>query len=227
MKKLLSIILIPVLIAAVLPLMEVFAAPEESVAPVAPASPVPSASSDVFADVKKDDYYYDAVKWAKEEKIAAGTTASSFSPSEICTRAQVLAFLYRASGRPEISSEKNPFEDIGPSNYYYKPVLWAIEKGISVGTSSTTFSPDSECTRAQIITFLWRSQGSPNRSDIYYDTISKHFPGAYYVKALAWAYGKDVISDEAVASSTFEGFPAEPCSRADAVYYIYKAISKK
>ena len=109
-----------------------------------------------FVDVPSGSYYEDAVDWAVANGITTGTDAAHFSPDGICTRAQAVTFLWRAAGRPAPESRTMPFTDVPADSYYYDAVLWAVENGITKGTSSTTFSPDDTCTRAQIVTFLWR-----------------------------------------------------------------------
>ena len=110
-----------------------------------------------FTDVAADAYYYDAVLWAVENGITAGTSATAFSPDAICSRAQIATFLWRSSGSPAPASGEMPFTDVAADAYYYDAVLWAVENGITTGTSTTAFSPGNDCTRAQIVTFLWRS----------------------------------------------------------------------
>ena len=112
-----------------------------------------------FNDVKPGDYFYDAVNWAVEKGITTGTSATTFSPNASCTRAQIVTFLWRASGSPEPKTASNPFTDVAANAYYCKAVLWAVENGITTGTSATTFSPGAPCTRAQGVTFLWRANG--------------------------------------------------------------------
>jgi len=114
-----------------------------------------------FADVAGDAYYADAVTWAVDKGITAGTTATTFSPDAACTRAQAVTFLWRAAGSPAPKSDANPFTDVKADAYYYDAVLWAVENGITAGTTAATFSPDATCTRAQIVTFLWRAQKAP------------------------------------------------------------------
>ena len=106
-----------------------------------------------FADVKEGDYFYKAVLWAKEMDITSGTTARTFSPYTICTRAQCMTFLWNAKGRPPASAAAS-FEDISPKDYYYYAVLWARANNITSGTTPTTFGPNRPCTRAQVVTFL-------------------------------------------------------------------------
>ena len=119
--------------------------------------PAPTESKNPFTDVKEGTYYYNAVLWAVEKGITNGTSATTFSPEEVCTRAQAVTFLWRAAGKPAPTESKNPFTDVKESEYYYNAVLWAVEKGITNGTSKTTFAPDDTCTRAQTVTFLFRA----------------------------------------------------------------------
>ncbi len=124
----------------------------------AAGSPKPASNSNPFTDVKAGAYYYDAVLWAVEKGITSGTSATTFSPDASCTRGQTVTFLYRAAGSSKPASNSNPFTDIMAGAYYYDAVLWAVEKGITSGTSATTFAPDSTVTRGQTVTFLYRSQ---------------------------------------------------------------------
>ena len=126
----------------------------------AAGSPAPAVKKCPFTDVKDDAYYYDAVMWAVENEITAGTSATTFGPNESCTRAQVVTFLYRYAGSPRVSEKGLIFTDVSSGAYYCTAVLWAVEKGVTEGTSATTFSPSSICTRAQIVTFLYRAIGS-------------------------------------------------------------------
>ena len=110
-----------------------------------------------FVDVPDDAYYYDAVYWAVDQGITTGTSETTFSPDDPCTRAQAVTFLWRAAGEPAPASTENPFTDVISGEYYYNAVLWAIEKGITKGTGETTFSPGDDCLRSQIVTFLYRA----------------------------------------------------------------------
>ena len=123
----------------------------------AAGKPAPTESKSPFTDVKESEYYYNAVLWAAEKGITNGTSATTFSPEEDCTRAQAVTLLWRAAGKPAPTESKNPFTDVKESEYYYNAVLWAVEKGITNGTSETTFAPDDTCTRAQAVTFLFRA----------------------------------------------------------------------
>lgn len=117
--------------------------------------------SNPFVDVIKGQYYYDAVLWAAENGITGGTSANTFSPDANCSRGQVVTFLYRMIGSPEPAAITLPFADVKTSDYFYKPVKWAYGSKITGGTSDTTFSPDETCSRAQVVTFLWRTAGQP------------------------------------------------------------------
>ena len=114
-------------------------------------------SRNPFQDVPDDAYYFEAVNWAVANNVTNGTSETTFSPNVGCTRAQVVTFLWRAAGQPEPTEGTNPFTDVKEGAYYYKAVLWAVEKGITNGTSETTFEPNEDCTRAQVVTFLFRA----------------------------------------------------------------------
>ena len=110
-----------------------------------------------FTDVPAGEWYAEPVLWALENNITTGASATSFNPNGQCQRAQVVTFLHRAAENPEPSSVKNPFTDVKSSDFFYKPVLWAVEKGITNGISATAFGPTSPCNRAQVVTFLYRA----------------------------------------------------------------------
>ena len=169
-----------------------------------------------FNDVKSGDYFYDAVNWAVEKGITTGTSATTFSPNASCTRAQIVTFLWRASGSPEPKTASNPFTDVAANAYYCKAVLWAGENGITTGTSATTFSPDAPCTRAQGVTFLWRANGSKAASAAasFTDVASD----AYYAPAVAWAAEQNVTGG--VGNGLFS--PDTTCTRAQNVSMLYR-----
>ena len=123
--------------------------------------PDPPEPKPAFVDVFANDYFYEAVQWAAEQGIALGTSETTFSPNDACTRAQAVTFLWRAAGSPAPKGTVNPFKDVASGKYYYDAVLWAAEQGIALGTGVTTFSPNDACTRAHAVTFLWRAAGSP------------------------------------------------------------------
>ena len=140
-----------------------------------------------FADMPaKGNWAHDPIDWAVSNEITNGTSASTFSPEEGCTRAQVVTFLWRAAGQPDPVSSENPFSDVREGAYYYNAVLWAVEKGITNGTSDKTFSPDDTCTRAQIVTFLWRYEGEPAPTSID-NPFTDVKTSAYFGNAVLWA----------------------------------------
>ena len=169
-----------------------------------------------FNDVKPGDYFHDAVNWAVEKGITTGTSATTFSPNASCTRAQIVTFLWRASGSPEPKTASNPFTDVAANAYYCKAVLWAVENGITTGTSATTFSPGAPCTRAQGVTFLWRANGSKAASAAasFTDVASD----AYYAPAVAWAAEQNVTGG--VGNGLFS--PDTTCTRAQIVSMLYR-----
>ena len=121
----------------------------------AAGSPEPTASEMTFTDVKADAYYYKAVLWAVENKITSGMSDTLFAPDATCSRSQIVTFLYRMQNSPESKAE-NPFTDVKADAYYANAVLWAVENGVTTGASATTFDPAGDCTRGQIVTFLYR-----------------------------------------------------------------------
>ena len=122
----------------------------------AAGTPEPNWTNSPFTDVKPSHYYFKAVLWAAENGITNGTTETTFSPNETCTRGQIVTFLWRFEGEPEPQPSTNPFTDVKEKHYFYKPVMWAVETGVTKGTSATSFSPNETCTRVQIVTFLYR-----------------------------------------------------------------------
>ena len=138
-----------------------------------------------FSDVSKDAYYYDAVLWAAKEGITDGTSETTFSPDASGTRAQMVTFLWRAAGSPEPKSTSCAFTDVDLNSYYGKAVLWAVEQGITNGTSETTFSPDATCSRAQMATFLCRMADGKTigTTNAFTDVAANQ----YYTKAVQWA----------------------------------------
>jgi hypothetical protein len=123
----------------------------------AAGKPEPHSNTNPFADVAEGQYYYKAVLWAVEQGITTGTAAGRFSPDSGCTRGQVVTFLWRAAGKPEPANEAHPFADVRAGEYYETPVIWAVENRVTTGTAADRFSPAATCTRAQIVTFLYRA----------------------------------------------------------------------
>ena len=181
---------------------------------------VKSSMVNPFSDVKSGDYFYDAVLWAVENGITNGTSATEFSPKAGCTRGQVVTFLWRAAGEPEPTSSKNPFTDVRSNGYYYKAVLWAVEKGITNGTDKTHFSPNATCTRGQIVTFLWRSSGSPSAGSATnpFDDVKKT---DYYYDAVLWAVSRGITK----GTDKTHFSPRATCTRGQVVTFIYRSVS--
>ena len=174
----------------------------------------------VFVDVPEGSYYEEAVDWAVEKGITTGTGNNYFTPDGICTRAQAVTFLWRVAGSPTPKTEAMVFEDVLDGSYYYEAVLWAVENGITVGTSATTFSPELTCSRAHIVTFLWRAANSPSvkMANPFTDVAAD----AYYIDAVLWA-----VKHKITVGTTLSTFsPDEGCTRAQIVTFLYRAHSK-
>ncbi len=171
-----------------------------------------------FVDVPAGSYYEDAVIWAVDKGITTGTSATTFNPNGICTRAQAVTFLWRAAGSPAAKSSAMPFADVKAGSYYYDAVLWAVEQGITKGTSDTMFSPDTTCTRAQIVTFLWRAGGSPavSGNSAFTDVAAD----AYYAAAVTWAEKNDITGG--IGGGLFGS--NNNCTRAQIVTFIYRSV---
>ena len=183
--------------------------PDEPVVPVNP-----------FTDVEEDDFFYAPVLWAVEKGVTTGATETTFNPNGKCQRAAVVTFLWRAAGSPEPTITENPFTDVEEKDFFYKAVLWAVEKNITTGTSATEFSPMKECNRAQVVTFLYRAMGEP-------EVTSTNNPFAD-VKADAW-YGPAVLW--AVENGITNGMSANEfgvnttCNRAQVVTFLYRTLA--
>ena len=182
------------------------------------ATPPPAPTVNPFVDVPSGVYYEEAVLWAVDKGITKGTDTTHFSPNGICTRAQAVTFLWRAAGSPAAKSGAMPFTDVKAGSYYETAVLWAVENGITKGTTATTFSPEQNCSRAQIVTFLWRSEKSPAAGTVNPFTDVK--ASAYYVDAVLWAVKKDVT--KGTTATTFS--PNDNCTRAQIVTFLYRAM---
>ena len=174
----------------------------------------------VFVDVPEGSYYEEAVNWAVEKGITTGTDATHFSPNGICTRAQAVTFLWRAAGSPAAKSAVMPFTDVKAGSYYYDAVLWAVENGITKGSSETMFSPDATCSRAQIVTFLWRSQGVPAAGAV--NPFTDVAADAYYNTAVLWAAENGITGG--TSATTFS--PNNDCTRAQIVTFLYRYFVK-
>ena len=170
----------------------------------------------VFVDVATGSYYEDAVDWAVENGITKGTDDTHFSPDGICTRAQAVTFLWRAAGSPKPETRAMPFTDVPVGSYYYDAVLWVVENGITKGTSDTTFNPNDTCTRAQIVSFLWRSEKTPVASSRNLFTDVK--PGAYYLDAVLWAVESGITK----GTTAMKFSPDADCTRAQIVTFLWR-----
>ena len=192
---------------------------EESEEPEEPEEPAESGDLK-FIDVAKDAWYYDAVYWAVENNITVGTSETTFSPEEPCTRAQIVTFLWRAAGCPEPASTENPFADVAADTYYTKAVLWAVENGITVGTGEGAFSPNAVCTRGQIVTFLARFAKAENTAaaDCFEDVAAD----AYYAGAVTWAADNGIT----VGTSETTFSPDNECTRAQIVTFLYRYFAE-
>ena len=175
-----------------------------------------STGKNPFTDVPAGSYYEDAVIWAVDKGITTGTSATTFNPNGICTRAQAVTFLWRTAGSPEPETRTMPFTDVPVGSYYYDAVLWAVENGITKGTSDTTFSPNMTCSRAQIVAFLWRSEKSPaaGTANPFADVKST----AYYAGAVLWAVREDIT--KGTTNTTFS--PDADCTRAQIVTFLWR-----
>ena len=173
-----------------------------------------------FTDVSSGAYYYEAIKWAFNNKITFGTSDTTFSPNNTCTRAETLTFLWRAIGSPEPKSTFNPFEDVDADAFYYNAVLWAVENGITAGTSPTTFSPDAIANRSQALTFQWRAAGRPKNSSAnpFEDVKDSH----YFADAVMWAVENSITYG--TGESTFS--PEDPCIRAQIVTFLHRYLGE-
>ncbi len=171
-----------------------------------------------FKDVAEGAYYAKAVLWAVSKGITNGMGEGIFCPNDTCTRGQIVTFLWRANGSPEPQSTANPFSDVATDAYYAKAVLWAVEKGITNGTGEGKFSPNAECIREQIVTFLWRSQGKPTTGSAnpFGDVAS----GTYYYDAVLWAVDRGITNG--ISATTFA--PKDDCTRGQIVTFLYRCL---
>ena len=161
------------------------------------------------------------IDWAVINKITTGTSPTTFGTKNACTRAQFVTFLWRTRGQPEPTSTDHPFKDVKESAFYYKAMLWAVEEGITAGTSPTTFSPNKPCSRAQVVTFLWRMEGQPEPSAAENPFTDVKTSGFYY-KAMLWAVGKNITTG--TSPTTFS--PNNNCTRAQCVTFLYREFAQ-
>ena len=172
-----------------------------------------------FEDVFEKDYYYDPVLWAFYSGITTGTDETHFSPKKACSRAEMVTFIWRAEGRPEPTVKTCPFTDVDKEAYYYKAVLWAYEKGVTLGTGATTFDPNRELTRAESVTFLYRAKGSRTGGINPFKDVSAD---KYYYEAVLWAAKKGV----ALGTGDDKFSPDEACLRGQVVTFLHRVYVK-
>ena len=172
-----------------------------------------------FIDLKPGAYYTDAVKWAVRNGVTNGIDATHFGPDNGCTRAQVVAFLWRASGSPAPKSATTAFADVKAGAFYADAVAWAVENEITKGISSSRFAPDDKCTRSQVVTFLWRTVGKPEPGSR--DCPFKDVKPGFYYEAMLWAVEKDVTKGTAPDAFSPDGF----CTRGQIVTFLYRALT--
>ena len=175
-----------------------------------------------FKDVSEKSYYYESVLWAAHKGITSGVSDTQFAPNQACTRAQVVTFLWRAAGSPEPAKGENPFADVPATAYYYKAVLWAVEEGITSGMSKTRFAPNEPCTRAQVVTFLWRAKEEPKAENTK-NTFSDVTTAAYYYQAVLWAVENEITAG--VGNGKFA--PNNHCTRGQIVTFLHRAFAQK
>ena len=171
---------------------------------------------DLFVDVPMNAFYYESVLWAVDNGITTGATATTFNPNGQCQRAQIVTFLWRAAGCPVVEAE-NPFTDVKETDFYYDAVLWAVENGITTGTSATTFSPFKTCSRAEVVTFLWRAHGKPgsNAENPFADVKDTDF----FHTAVLWAVENGITNG--MDATHFGSLTV--CNRAQVVTFLYRA----
>ena len=173
-----------------------------------------------FTDVKDGDYFYDAVIWAVKNEVTKGTSDTTFSPADTCTRAQVVTFLWRAKGCPEPTLTENPFKDVKETDYFYKAVLWAVENEITNGIAADTFAPNAGCTRGQVVTFLWRAEGkqAPEKTENPFGDVKE---GDFYYDAVLWAVEKEIT--KGTSDKTFS--PNDTCTRGQIVTFLFRDLA--
>ena len=189
-----------------------------SVSAEIPVDEIPAVPELPFTDVPADTELYDAVEWAyfSNPQITAGVTETTFAPANTCTRAEIVTFLYRLAGEPDVSGTALPFTDVAEDAYYADAVKWAVANGVTSGTSATTFSPNDTCTRAQAVTLLYNAAGAPAVSDTV--SFADVAADAYYANAVAWAAANGVTAG--TSATTFS--PDDACTRGQIVRMLYR-----
>ena len=176
-----------------------------------------SASAAGFTDVAAGKYYENPIAWAVEKNVTSGTSATTFSPDKICTRGQIVTLIWNAMGKEEPKSTETNFTDL-KADYYKKAVAWAVENGVTKGTSAATFSPDKQCSRAEAVTFLYNAAGKMKvKTKAGFDDVKDT---AYYADAVNWAYRKSVTNG--VSATKFA--PNQKCTRGQIITFIFNAF---
>ncbi|MBQ9045099.1 MAG: S-layer homology domain-containing protein [Oscillospiraceae bacterium] len=179
------------------------------------AAPQPATG---FGDVPVGSWYADAVKWAVDKGITNGTSSYAFSPDAVCTRAQAVTFLWRAYGSLKPTTTVQLFSDVNANDYYYNAVVWAAEQGITSGTGNGLFSPNQQCTRGEIVTFLWRAQGSPDAAAHSFSDVPVD---SFCTTAVGWASANGITQGSDATSFA----PNDPCTRAHIVTFLYRDMA--
>lgn len=174
-------------------------------------------STNIFRDVSTSSYYYNAILWAVDNNITSGMTSTLFEPNSPCTRAQIVTFLWRAAGEPSPGTSSCTFKDVDKNAYYYKAMLWAVKKGITTGYSNTVFAPNATCTRAEMVTFLWRANGKPSVSNVSHN-FSDVSSSAFYYKPMLWALKNKIVN----GYSNTKFAPYNVVTRCETVTFLYR-----
>ena len=200
-----------------------FVMPDSKVTVAATFKPLTTTGKHPFIDVPAGAYYEDAVVWAVGKNITTGMSAAAFDPNGSCTRAQIVTFLWRAAGSPEPKTMKG-FDDVASNAYYAKAVAWAVENGITTGTSASKFSPNDPCTRTQAVTFLFRYAAANGMEAVTMQELLSGYADAasvpsYAVSAMNWALAAGILQGDGVKL-----MPNATCTRAQIVTFLYRAM---
>ena len=200
-----------------------FTMPDSKVTVAATFKPLTTTGKHPFTDVPAGAYYEDAVVWAVGKNITTGMSATTFDPNGSCTRAQIVTFLWRAAGSPEPKTMKG-FDDVASNAYYAKAVAWAVENGITTGTSASKFSPNDPCTRTQAVTFLFRYAAANGMEAVTMQELLSGYADAasvpsYAVSAMNWALAAGILQGDGVKL-----MPNATCTRAQIVTFLYRAM---
>ena len=189
----------------------------EKLAPGAAAEKEVEKKTSKFKDVTADSYYLEAINWAVDEGITSGTSETTFSPDDTCTKAQIITFLWRSAGSPK-QVGKNPFSDVKATDYYYLPALWAYNEKIVTGEK---FEGDTPCTRAATVTYIWKSEGGYKLKPI--SRFTDVPTDSDFALAVAWAVGKKITSG--TSDTTFS--PDDTCTRGQIATFLYRNVKNE